>query len=198
MIISGISKRSIARRDREIAAAEALRTSPVRLAKIVGRRTDGLSRLADVYGDCVAADGICGSCNSFSRSFRQESNGTVIIVESPRQRQYGVSGAGFVRQGSFDIFVLNSQDPVDLPRGKTTAVTYAGLGLKSSLEIEYLLPMSLWVNPAAREVHPGVSIANLVVVDSETATADVTVTADAIQVFDEFGEPVSFPIWYDQ
>lgn len=153
-------------------------------ARVIRRERDGLSILAPLDG----------SCPTRSTSMQAEAIGEVVTVPSGNFQQIGSTGLGS-NAVTFGGAWLERQEPVLMERDETTFVTYHGGGFTSLLVIEYLLPRKFWVDSGVPELHPDISIANFVVVDSVSATADVTVGAAALWDVDPVsGESILGPV----
>ena len=159
----------------------------VRFARILDRNTDGLSTLAEIDG----------TCPSRSNAIRSDAIGDVVTTGSTNRQIVGSTGLGSSIFGPGGAF-LTKQIPKILPIGETTiGVQYIGFGFTPFFVIEYLLPKIEWFNQAVPELHDGIAVVNLVVVDGNLATADVIVDSDVVWHLDDLGEPIGAPVRFN-
>lgn len=155
--------------------------SVVSPARVTARRTDGFSTL-------VALD---GTCPQRSQAVQSEAIGEVVFTPNTNFQQTGSTGAGstvFLGGAAW----LEKQEPKIMELGEITPVTYFGAGFNEFFTIEYLFPRTYWSDPLVPEVHTGVTVTNLTLVDSMMMTADVDVASDAVWDIDEDGNPLIF------
>lgn len=157
-------------------------------ATVVERRKDGLATLQPLGG----------SCPTVNAGAQSVAIGEVVHLPGVNAQQSGGTGLGAsIFSGGGILDFLERQEPISMPTGSTTAVTYFGGGFDGSFSLQYLLPVSFWSDFSSPEVHPGIAITNFVIVDFSTATADVVVDQDAVWENDLItGLPILGPVEY--
>lgn len=162
-----ITKRDIAVTLRTNTQREIEVTRQDRVGTVVSKHPDGMATVVDDLG----------SCPQRSASGRGARIGDV--VSGLGFRQTGSTGASSSTSTSGDTIWLDRQEPMSLPRGETTAVTYFGLGFKPGFFVQYLRPFEFWANPEIPEINEDFVRGEITIIDDKTVSASVTVTADA-------------------
>jgi len=181
-LLSNVARRNFVQTTK-VKTREVVRsTEVITPSRIVSKNTDGRATV-------VALD---GTCPTRSTAIQSEQIGETIFVPTANFNQTGSTGLGATIVSGNNFGWIEEQIPQIMDIGTTTEITYVGGGFNLTLVIVYLLPRVYWVDPDIPEVHPDITITNLVIVDPQTATADVTVAADAVWELDPAtGEPIT-------
>lgn len=153
---------------RELLERREQKRIPARVARVVGRNSDGSARLQRLDGECVA---------------RGDSPGYVgeMVIEFPSLLgRDGTRGNATVRSSrsltnlsQSAIFRVSSISPSVLPRGSVgLVVTVTGRGLSATMQFAFGIPGAL-------DVNPDVTVTAVTFVDTETIELTVDVAADA-------------------